>query len=155
LRFVNDLPQVIISFDEQKGEDLCFTVILVRVKEEGEAALQELFSTRKSAFKFVPDRVRKMGEIRRKYAKEATVFRAVVASRPFIRLDRSVDLYKAREHMLAEISRAVGELRDYNGGMIYKQNESLNALKSALGKTGLHNSLLLEKFFYSLTPTEM
>lgn len=155
LRFVNDIPQVIISFDEQKGPDLNFTVILLRLQPEGTASLQELFTAKKIDLKFIPDRVRRVGHIRRKYVKEATVFRTVLSASLFLRPDRSVDLYKAREHILSELNRILGEVRDYNGGMIYKQNESLKALKASLGKIGEQNNLLLEKFFYALTPTEM
>lgn len=51
------------------------------------------------------------------------------------------------------MSRVVGQLRDYNGGMIYKLGESLSALKAALGKGA--DPILIEKFFYALTPIEM
>ena len=51
------------------------------------------------------------------------------------------------------MGRVVGEVRDYNGGMICKLNESLGALKAALGK-GV-DPILLEKFFYSIVPIEM
>lgn len=155
LRFVSDIPQVIISFDEQKGTELCFTVILLRVQPETAPTVQELFALKKSRLKFIPDRVRRVGHLRRKYVKEATVFRTLVPSPSFLRPDRSVDLYRAREYILAEISQILGEVRDYNGGMIYKQSESLKALKVALGRIGEQHNLLLEKFFYSLTPTEM
>lgn len=155
LRFVNDIPQVAITFDEQKGGDLAFTVILLRVQGENDPSLPELFSAKRSALKFVPDRVRRVGQLRKKYVKEAVVFRTLVPSRPFLRNDHSVDLYKARESVLKEICRIVGEVRDYNGGMILKQNESLNLLKDALGRVAAQHNLLLEKFFYSLTPTEM
>ncbi len=153
LRFVGDIPQIIISFDEQKGSDLCFTVILLRVISENEPGLQELFSSKKTQLKYIPDRVRRVGHIRRKYVKEATVFRTMVPSDQFLRTDHSVDLNKARQHVLGEVSRSVGQVRDYNGGMIYKLNESLNALKSALGRVA--DPILLEKFFYSIVPIEM
>lgn len=39
--------------------------------------------------------------------------------------------------------------------MIYKQNESLKDLKSSLVRIGEQHNLLLERFFFSLTPTEM
>lgn len=152
LRFVGDLPQIIISFDEQKGSDLCFTVILLRVIGEKEPGLQELFA-KQTQLKYIPDRVRRVGHLRRKYVKEATVFRTLIPSDKFLRTDHSVDLSKARAHVLGEVSRIVGRVRDYNGGMIYKLNESLNALKGALGR--LADPILLEKFFYSIVPIEM
>jgi hypothetical protein len=153
LRFVGDMPQIIISFDEQKGGDLCFTVILLRVISENEPSLQELFQSKKTKLKFIPDRVRRVGHLRRKYVKEATVFRTVIEGDAFLRSDHSVDLYKGREYVLSEVSRIVGQVRDYNGGMIYKLNESLTALKGALGRAA--DPILLEKFFYSIVPIEM
>jgi hypothetical protein len=153
LRFVGDMPQIIISFDEQKGSELCFTVILVRVILENEPGIQELFASKKTQLKYIPDRVRRVGHLRRKYVKEATVFRTMIPSDQFLRTDHSVDLSKARQHVLSEVSRSLGSVRDYNGGMIYKLNESLNALKSALGR--IADPILLEKFFYSIVPIEM
>lgn len=153
IRFVGDMPQIVISFDEQKGDDLCFTVILLRVISENEPSLQELFANKKAQLKFIPDRVRRVGHIRRKYVKEATVFRTAIPSAGLFRTDHSVDLYKARGFVLGEINRVIGQVRDYNGGMIYKLNESLKSLKTALGRTA--DPILLEKFFYSIVPIEM
>ena len=155
LRFVNDMPQVIISFDEQKGKDLCFTVILLRVQAADAPTLQELFSRSQTPLKYIPDRVRRVGHLRKKYVKEATVFRTLVPTAQFLRPDHSVDLYKARQSILSELSLLIGEVRDYNGGMIYKQNELLNSLKSALGRIAEQHNILLEKFYYSLNPIEM
>ena len=47
----------------------------------------------------------------------------------------------------------MGPVRDYNGGMIYKLQESITALKSSLGKSA--DAILIEKFFYSIVPIEM
>ncbi len=153
LRFVGDMPQIIISFDEQKGAELCFTVILLRVIGENEPGVQDLFGAKKTELKYIPDRVRRVGHLRRKYVKEATVFRTMIPSKDFLRTDHSVDLYKARGFVLEEVSRIVGEVRDYNGGMIFKLNESLKSLKATLGR--IADPILLEKFFYSIVPIEM
>lgn len=155
LRFVNDMPQVIISFDEQKGDELSFTVILLRVQLADSPTLQEVFSSSKSPLKYIPDRVRRVGHLRKKYVKEATVFRTQVSSAPFLRGDCSVDLYKARQYIFLELCKLIGEVRDYNGGMIYKQNELLVSLKSVLGRVADEHNILLEKFYYSLNPIEM
>ncbi len=155
IRYVSDTPQVIISFDEQKGSDLCFTIIALRIHAEGAPSLQEMFVQAKTDLAFIPDRVRRLGSVRRKYAKEATVFRTLVANHLFLRPDHSVDLYKARQYVLGELTQIIGEVRDFNGGMILKQNELLDHLKLSLGKTAEHHNLLLEQFFYSLMPMEM
>lgn len=148
-----DVPQIVICFDEQKGEDLLFSIVFVRIVFENESSLQELFKEKKARIQYIPDRVRRVGYVRRKFVKEATVFRTVLESKDFLRADHSVDLYKARSYILDEISRIVGDLRDYNGGMIYKLNESLSLLKAAMGKT--LDPILIEKFFYSIVPIEM
>ncbi len=153
IRFVGDMPHIIISFDEQRGDDLCFSIILVRVISQNEPDLQELFASKKGAIKYIPDRVRRVGHLRRKFVKEATVFRTIVPSKDFLRVDHSVDLYKARGFILGEVNRILGDVRDYNGGMIYKLNESLKMLKGSLGK--IADPILLEKFFYSIVPIEM
>ncbi len=155
LRYVSDIPQVIISFDEQKGKDLCFTVILLRVQPAEAPTLQELFAGSKSPLKYIPDRVRRVGHLRKKYVKEATVFRTVVSTDLYLRPDHSVDLIRARQFILTELSALIGGVRDYNGGMIYKQNELLGALRASLGKIADQHNLLLEKFYYSLNPIEM
>ena len=152
IRFTNDMPQIVINFENQQNSDLSFTIILVRLVEEGERSVQELFA--KTEMKFITDRIRRVGQVRRKF-KEATVFRTLIPSQKFMRPDNSVDLYKAREYVLNEVSRVTGEVRDYNGGMITKLKLSLNALKAALGKTADQHNLLLEKFFHALTPIEM
>lgn len=153
IRFVGDMPHIIISFDEQKGDDLCFSVILLRVISDNEPGLQDLFINKKSNLKYIPDRVRRVGHVRRKYVKEATVFRTVLPIDQYLRSDRSVDLYKARSFILGEVNRVVGDVRDYNGGMILKLNESLKGLKTALGRVA--DPILLEKFFYAIVPIEM
>ncbi len=155
LRFVSDLPQVNISFDEQRSQEICFTVILLRVQKMGGEQAAELFARTPSCLKITPERMRNLGPLGRKHYKEATVFRAHLELQPFLRQDHSVDLYQAREKVVSEISRVIGEVRDYNGGMIHKQSEVLFALKRLLGKTAEHHSLLLEKFFYSLAPVEL
>ena len=155
LRFVTDIPQVIISFDEQLESELCFTVILLRVLPLNGPAISDLFEGAKSSLKIVPDRVRKLGTLGRKYIKEATVFRAFLGNRAFLRPDHSVDLYQARRAILSELTRVMSEVRDYNGGMIGKQNEVLDVLKQLLGRTAEQHALLLEKFFFALSPVEL
>jgi hypothetical protein len=155
IRFVNDTPQVILSFEGQQGSQLCFTVILVRIKGEKDPSIQELFARAKTDLRYIPDRIRPLGLLRRRHRKEATVFRLLVASQLFLRLDRSIDFYKARQFVLNELIETLGDLRDYNGGMIYKQNELLHALSASLGKFSDLQKSLIETFFYALMPMEM
>jgi hypothetical protein len=155
LRFVNDMPQAVLSFDAQKGDDLCFTVILARMTFDGAPTIPDLFAKSNSGVRFFTDRIRRVGQLRRKYIKEAAVMRAFVASSDFLREDRSVDFFKAREFLLNAVSEAIGEVRDFNGGMIQRQAETLSSLKFSLSRLSEPQNLLIEKFYYSLMPMEM
>ncbi len=151
LKFSRDLPQVVIAFDEQAGEELSFSVIWVRVLKPEDAALQDFF-TAETFLKFVSDRVKNVGLLRKKYPKEVTVFRVKFEAENFLRPDHSVDLFKARQAIVQELQRLLGDFRDYNGGMIAKQHEQFLNLKRLLP---LADDLLLENFFHSLFPIEL
>lgn len=155
LRYSRDIPQVIISFDEQTDKDLSFTIILVRVLQSGTRSIQELFSQADSHLEFIPDRIKRVGLLRKKYPKEATVFRVKLPNSAFLRSDHSVDLYKARLEVVTELQRVIGEVRDFNGGMISKQIEVFLRLKNSLGELGRQNEFLLENFFHSIFPIEL
>ncbi|MBI3900656.1 MAG: hypothetical protein HY324_00735, partial [Chlamydiia bacterium] len=85
----------------------------------------------------------------------ATVFRVSIESALFLRPDHTVDFYKSREAILKELSCVVGEIRDYNGGLLHKQNELLESLKGSMGRLTEQQTLLLEQFFYALVPMEV
>jgi len=155
LKYVHDIPQVIISFDKQTYMDVSFNVILVRVLRINDPPLKEYIDKAKTSFRFIQDKIKKVGIIRRKYLKEANVFRVLLESSKYLRSDHTVDINKARQDVLNELNRLFGEVRDYNGGMICKQNETYSLLKDILGQIGKHYDTLLEKFFYSITPVEM
>ncbi len=155
LRYLRDIPQVIISFDEHTEAELSFTVILVRVLLPHSSPLQEICSRAGMSYKLLIDRIKKMGTVWKKYPKEAGVFRVKLSVSPFVRRDQSLDLFKARQAVLAEVQRLFGEVRDYNGGMIAKQIEVFQAVQSGLGKLAQKHELLLENFFHSILPVEM
>lgn len=155
IKYMRDIPQVTISFDEQTHASLFFTVILVRVVKPGTPAIQEIFKQSDTVLGYIHDRCKTLGHLRKKYTKEATVFRLKLPKELFLRRDHSIDLYKARQAVFNEICRVVGEVRDFNGGMISKQNELLCMVRSLLGELAKYNDLLLENFFYSLTPMTM
>ncbi|HEX4840035.1 MAG TPA: hypothetical protein VFU89_06300 [Rhabdochlamydiaceae bacterium] len=153
LRFVKDLPQVILIFDEQKEGDLYFTVLLVRILYPSSASIQTLFSKDDSFMTYIPDRVKRVGMLRKRYPKEATIFRLKFSSKSFLRDDHSVDLFRARQSIIQELQRLVGDVRDYNGGMIAKQIELLDSLQKQIGADRASNRLL-ETFFHAIYPIE-
>ncbi len=155
LKYVQDLPQVIISFDEQSETELCFSVILLRVLRMKSSPIAELFKQHTGGARFVLDRVKKVGVIRRKYLKEVNVFRLFLPTENFLRADHSVDLNQARIAAMDTLNQVLGEVRDYNGGLIYKQNEAYHQLVAALGELNQSTLFLLEKFFFGIRPSEM
>jgi hypothetical protein len=155
LKYLRDIPQVMISFDQQSDSHLSFTVILLRILKDEQLSIPEAFKQSDSFFEYIHDRSKVVGYIRKKHAKEANVFRVRLDKTPFLRADHSLDLYKGRQTVVSELMRVVGDIRDYNGGMISKQNELFCALKDSLTGAGKQNEFLLENFFYSLTPVVM
>ncbi|MBM3199133.1 MAG: hypothetical protein FJZ58_07785, partial [Chlamydiae bacterium] len=150
LKYLKDIPQVFISFEEQTDLELMFTVVLLRVLLGQELPLQQLFSQTSPHLSFVEDRVKSIGWIRKKYQKEATVFRVKLPKGAYLRRDHSVDLLQARQAVVAAIDRAVGEFRDYNGGMLAKQLENLQAFQCLFPSNAGKKDLELEVFFHAL-----
>jgi hypothetical protein len=155
IRYIRDIPQIVINFDEQTHTHLSFTVVMVRLTLPGSLSIEELFKPRNSSLEYIYDRSRAIGKLRKKHPKEAFVFRARLPKEHFLRRDQSIDLYKARHTVVTDLSSLIGEFRDFNGGMITKQNELLNSLKDLLGDEIKYNELLLENFFFSLMPVTM
>lgn len=154
LRFVRDLPQVILMFDEQKGGELYFTVIVVRILFPTSYSIQYLFGQNDTPLKFIPDRVKRVGLLRKRYPKESTVFRVSFPSKPFLREDQSVDLFRARQTVFEELEKIIGSLRDYTGGMIAKQVELMDQVQALIGEADPSSSALLEPFFHTIYPVE-
>lgn len=155
LRYFRDLPQVIISFEEQADDDLIFTVIFLRlITDKVPGSIEEIYRREGGKFPFVEDRVKRVGMLRGKYPKEATVFRLSLPKHLFLREDHTLDLLKARQEVVMELQKILGEFRDYNGGMIARQGETLQNLKKLIGELDKKDDLLLENFFHALMPME-
>lgn len=151
IKYVRDLPQVSIHYEKQTDSDLIFTVIIAKLLKT--IPLRKILE--KSELKMDIDDIRVMGYLKQKYPKEAAVLRLTVNKRPFFRADYSVDLLKARQKIVSDLRGSLGDFRDFNGGMILKQDESLQTLRQLLGKLEHEQELLLENYFYSLKPAVM
>ncbi|MCC5831591.1 MAG: peptide ABC transporter substrate-binding protein [Chlamydiales bacterium] len=155
LKFVRDLPQAIISFQEQHNDLLRFNIILLRILNKSSRNLAKLSRLLPPNIHFIPERVANVGYLRKKYIKEANVFSLEIENQLFLRKNHSVDLVKARQYVVKAVEKMVGPFRDYNGGFLFKQNEQLEAIKEELGPKAKQNAFLLENLFYSLTPSIM
>ncbi len=156
LKYFSDLPQVMITLEQQSGSDLVFTIVLVRLLHKNAKSLDQLFREGDESADFQIDRVQIVGYLRKKYPKEANTFRLRIPKESsLLRADSSVNFYLARQNVMEILNKAVGEVRDYNGGMILQQVEQFSQLKEAFPVTSLHHPDLLEDFFYALTPIEI
>lgn len=152
IKYVRDLPQVSIHYDMQSESELTFTVVLVRLVKNPGYSLSRLLQEVPSSLKFDIDDVRIAGYLKNKYPKEASILRTTLDKSPFFRPDHSVDLLRARQKIVGELTKILGEFRDFNGGIILKQDESLNQLRECIGPIDEDKELLLENYFYSLRP---
>jgi hypothetical protein len=150
LKYIRDLPQVMIDFAQQTADKLEFLVVFLRIAKANLKAISSFFE-RPSFLEYIPDRTKLIGSIGKKCKKEASVFRLRIGKTPFLRKDHSVDLNRARQEIAQELKRLIGDFRDYNGGMLSKENELFENLR----KTVKGNPFLLENFFYSLHPAVM
>lgn len=155
LKFVRDLPQVVINFHKQTAEKLEFLVVVCRVVDEQDSSLADLLSLRPIFLDYTFNRSKIMGKLGKKFQKEASVFRLRIQKSFFLRQNNSIDLYKAREQIANELAKIIGDFRDYNGGIISKESELFNELKQSLGSLAHEHAFSLENFFFSLHPAVM
>jgi hypothetical protein len=154
LRYVRDVPHMVVSFEEQSDTDLCFLVVLLRLVRDKDPPLSELLS-KACGLQIMADRQRIVGLVRRRYAKEAHVLHVRLPKSAFLRQDQSLDLYRARQVVVSELTRLLGDVRDYNGGLLSKQGELLEVVREALAREIAVNKTLLEDFFHSIQPAVM
>lgn len=152
LKYINDLPQVIISFNAQTEESLQFTVILLRVLRDGDPSLSDFFTNSNTELQIHDVETRTLGLLRKRYLKEANVFKVSLNKKMFLRRDFTIDLFRARQTVSFELNRIFSGIRDFNGGILSKQQEVFTELRSLLNNTSSQKDFLLENFFYSITP---
>lgn len=152
IKFLRDLPQLTIHYEKQTDADISFLIVLVRVLKENDLPFKELLKSRESSVRFAIDEIRSAGSLKKRHPKEAVIFRAILEKPPFFRKDYSLDLKRARQKISQELRALLGEIRDFNGGMIHKQDEALEQLRKILSSAALSHEVLLENYFYSLRP---
>lgn len=152
LKYVNDLPQVTISFNTQTKHQLIFTVILLRVLNSSSPDIISLFDKANTSITIERLEVKSAGMLRKKYRKEANIFHIAISKNQFLR-KFSIDLFKARQFLSSELNRIFkGGIRDFNGGILSKQQEVFHELQRSFKELPPHENFLLENFFYSLSP---
>ncbi|MFC2049218.1 peptide ABC transporter substrate-binding protein [Chlamydiota bacterium] len=146
-----DLPQAMTSFVEYSQERLKFLVIVLRVLGPNAPPLAALAARLPSLVQFSLETSFCAGMLRKKYPKEATVFTLEISSTLFSRNHHTVNLRSARCYIVKALESMLGPFRDYNGGLLHKENEQLVAIKRALESRG-QTAHLLEEWFYNVGP---
>lgn len=147
---LQDLPQVSITLDQQTRKEIIFRITLVQVAPFHRFSLKERFI---DAI-FVPQRTLVVRHIE-EHPIEAHLFRLHLPRNvSFLRSDGSLDFYSARQEVIALLRSAVGDFRDYNGGVLIKQHELLQNFKDSFPVITTQDPELIEGFFYALTPLE-
>ena len=155
LRFPTDLPQVMINFSSQEKKTLTFTVLLVRIEHPGLPVIKASTKIFKRDVWINEKEEKVVGLVRKKIHKKAYILEICCHKKPYLRKDYSLDLTRARRDVYNYISNVAGEVRDFNGGMISKQNEVLIEFKRMLLESNYADDFFLENFFYSFTPRFM
>ncbi len=151
----SDLPQVMIQFDQQSSQEVTFTAIVVRGCKKEAVSIYESLMKMKGEFTCIQDRVQIVRYLGKRCHVEASVFKINLIKDPSLqRSDLSLNFYLARQKVSQILSNALGEFRDFNGGIIIKQRESLSALKDAFPLLSNQEFDMLETFFHSLSPIE-
>lgn len=155
MRSTGDLPHVMISLDQQKEEEIVFSIALVYVSSGKPVDLDVLFAREKSTAKFVSERVDPVSFLKNRYPVMAHLFRLHIPHNPsFFRSDGTLHFYKVRRCVTDLLYRVLGEFRDYNGGLILKLEEQLSLLKEHFQDALVKNPEIIETFFYSIVPVE-
>lgn len=150
IRSIRDLPQAYITFDRQTGKEILFRVTLVYVSPMHRFSLKERFMD----CTFISERASPVRTLDG-HSIQAHIFRLSLVRDPsLLRSDGSLDFYSARKRIGALITAAIGEFRDYNGGILIKQQELLDALKGRFPEIAEKDLELMESFFYAITPLE-
>lgn len=150
LKYLRDLPQVMITYDSASEPYSHFLVIYLCKQEEKKPLIPQLLEEKKLDLTLYSWEKRFGGMFRNRAKKEVNIFTIQVKTSHFLRWDDSFDMHKARQYIAQELRKALGEFRDYNGGMIVKQQETLQALIRLT-----HKAPGIEKFFHSFEPAMM
>jgi hypothetical protein len=147
-----ELPQVMISFDYQTPTEIVFLVIVVSI---GKQALLPYLKENSPEILCLSERTQVVEYLDKKHPIEANVVKMhLPKDSSLLRGDSSFNFYLAREKVANLLHSALGEFRDYNGGIIIKQGELLSQFKRNFKKICDEDIDLIENFFYSLTPIE-
>ncbi|MCP5506102.1 MAG: peptide ABC transporter substrate-binding protein [Chlamydiales bacterium] len=150
-----DLPQVMVFYDEHNMEKIVFNVLMVRsIPKHSNLSLSSLNQIMSEAH-IQNGQIYEMGELNEGYSIQGDIFQMTLLEiSNFQRKNDAIDYYLARREIIYSLTKGLGEVRDFNGGMLVKQGERLSELKTILSEVNSAYSEFIENFFYSIRPIE-
>lgn len=149
----SDLPQVMMSYETQTAEELIFTVICVRVENLNAISVDNLLKHKSPFSQWILERKQLVKYVEQHQPIFAYIFQVLLTPHPAIlRNDGSLNFFAARQKIGNYLKLHIGEFRDFNGGILIKQEETLHSLKTSLPTVAPE---LIENVFYSIAPIEM
>jgi hypothetical protein len=152
----HDIPQMALLYHNQNDDKILFHLLSARACQEDTPSLQTLLKTGSFEYEthFQFDKTRKIeGAF---FTKELCLVEVEVSKSPFLRDDFSVNIQKARHWLLRELQSLLGALRDFNGGLMAKQQEIFEILEAKIIASPLRTNLIFfEDLFFNLQPAPM
>lgn len=150
-----DLPQVIISQENSDESEVHFIVIIVRIQKKRQSLFSQSLQAMNLSLKYRIIREQTVRFFKNTHPIVASIISvSIPISSEILRRNHAIDFYISRKIVSQFLSNILGEFRDYNGGMIIKQQELLFALKTHVAHVSQISAALVEDFFYSLNPIE-
>lgn len=151
-----DIPQIALIFHNQTDEKLVFHLLIARVLLPSTPSLQNLLSHEvfEHEISYHFDKIKKIESPH--LTKELCLIEIEISKSPFLREDFCVNIQKARLWLLRSLQSILGPLRDYNGGLVAKQQEMFEIIEQEIRSGPLSSSLtVFEDFFFNLQPAPM
>lgn len=143
-----NLPQTLIFFLKHDSESITFHILLLRTLKKESASLRESFAS--LPVNFIHERTNLFQGV------EASTFQLQIqVDASLLRTDFSINLYQARNKVLGILREAIGEVRDYNGGLFDKQQDLFSQFEAVFSDISQKNPDLLENFFRALSPSHI
>lgn len=146
----SDIPQVHITLDRQTDKEIIFRIHLVHIAPAYDTSWSNLFLD----CSFFSEHISIVKKVKN-HPVQAHIFRLHFPREyKLLRSDGSLIFYAARQKVISALSTALGDFRDFNGGIFYEQQEIFQEFKKAFPLLAETEIELMETFFYSLIPEE-
>ncbi len=150
IQSTRDKPQVSIQLDKRLENGILFLITIVQL-----APIHRFsFKDRICGCHFISEQILPVKEIE-DHLVEARIIRALVPFTPsLLRANGSLNQPAARKRVSEILKNIIGEFRDYNGGLLIKQQELLDAFAEHCKHLTEEEKEWLDPFFYSLSPLD-